>query len=225
MELGEHAEESVGYFNFLATLVADAKIADQITVGNWRLVNNKAIYKGYSEAFPVPKVEIESGISYKRVWRCLSNPCLTSGSRETLYLLIHNKLPVKERIFRIRLATDPYCEYCFDMTGAEICDVDHFFCACQRVSKIWKRLKMMILGLQIVDISDFELINLRIPRNIHTNEVLWLLGIYKSEVWNSLVARGVSEICEDQFFGFLRFKYKKGQLGARMPLQSIQGLL
>ena len=135
---------------------------------------------------------------------------------------------MRERIFRIRLATDPYCEYCLAITGAEICDVEHFFCACQRVLQIWKRLKVMILGLlglQIVDLSNFELINLRIPSNIHTNEVLWLLGIYKSEVWNSLVARGVSEICEDQFFGFLRFKYKKGQLGARMPLQSIQGLL
>jgi hypothetical protein len=89
------------YFQ-LATVVVDARIAEQVTVENWRKVTNKMIYLGYSDEFPVPKVERESGVSYKQVWRRLCNPCLTSSSREILFLLLHNKLPVRERFFRIR---------------------------------------------------------------------------------------------------------------------------
>ena len=215
------------YYDFLATLIVDAKLAEQINVGNWKIITNKIIYLSYSEGFPVPKVEVESGISYKQVWRRLRNPCLTSVSREVLFLLLHNKLPVKERIFRIRLAIDPYCEHCLDLTGAAIiCDLEHFFCTCQRVLQIWKRLKLMILnllGVEPADLSDWEIINLRLPQR-NANEVIWLLGIYLSEVWGSVFVKGSSELCEAQFFGFLRFKYRTDQLGARLPLNPIPGL-
>ena len=77
-------------------------------------------------SFPVPKVEMEAGISYKAVWQRIISPVLTAHARDILYLMVHNKLPVLERMFRIRLATDPYCEYC---PGAVISDVEHFFCS------------------------------------------------------------------------------------------------
>ena len=124
---GEHAVGNAEYFDYLATVVVDARIAEQVTVENWRKVTNKMIYLGYSDEFPVPKVERESGVSYKQVWRRLCNPCLTSSSREILFLLLHNKLPVRERFFRIKVEVDPYCDYCLDITGAEICDVEHFW--------------------------------------------------------------------------------------------------
>ena len=41
-----------------------------------------------------------------------------------------------------------------------------------------------------------------------------------TEVW----ARGASELEVDQFFGFLKYKYRKDQLGARLPLNPIPGL-
>ena len=227
VELGDHAEVSVVYYDYLADLVVDAKLSEHVTVENWRFVTNKIIYKIYSDAFQVPKVEVESGLSYKRVWKCLDNPSLTSVSKEILFLLIHNKLPVRERMFRIGLVTDPYCDYCFDNMGAVICDLVHFFCTCQRVSQVWRWLKILVqnlLSTGAVDLPDWDLINLRIPRNINTNEVIWLLGSYLSEVWASIVVRGVSELSQAQFYGFLKFKYKKDQLGARLPLKQIQGL-
>ena len=154
IEVGEHAEGSTVYFDYLSSLVVDAKIAEQITVENWKLVTNKIIYIGFSLDFPVPKVEIESGSSYKQVWRRLGNPCLTSVPREILFLLIHNKLPVRERLFRIQLAVDPYCEHCFGPSGAVVCDLEHFFCACSRVIQVWERLKVMIVNLLGVEETD-----------------------------------------------------------------------
>ena len=98
------------YFDYLATVVVDVRIAEQVKVENWKKVTNKMIYLGYSNEFPVPKVERESGVSFKKVWRRLCNPCLTSSAREILFLLVLNKLPVRERFFRIKLEVDPYCE-------------------------------------------------------------------------------------------------------------------
>ena len=102
----------------------------------------------------MPKVEAESGVSYKQVWRRLWNPCLTSSAREVLFLLVHNKLPVRERFFRIKVAVDPYCEHCLDITGAEICDVEHFFCSCNRVTETWERLRIIVLNLLDVDSAE-----------------------------------------------------------------------
>ena len=100
---GEHAGGNAEYYDYLATVVVDARIAEQVTVENWKRVTNKIIYQGYSEEFPVPKVEAESGVSYKQVWRRLWNPCLTSSAREVIFLLVHNKLPVGERFFRMNI--------------------------------------------------------------------------------------------------------------------------
>ena len=142
------------YFDYLATVVVDARIGEQVTVENWKKVTNKSIYLGYSDEFPVPKVEAEAGISYKKVWRRLCNPYLTSPAREILFLLVHNKLPVRERLFRINVAVDPYCEYCLENTGAEICDLEHYFCSCSRVAETWERLRIIVLGLLDVGIAD-----------------------------------------------------------------------
>ena len=224
VELGDHALVSVEYYDYLASLVVEAKLSDQVTAGNWKTVTNKTIYLGFSGGFPVPKVEVEAGMSYALVWRSLSSPCLTSVSKEIYFLLIHNKLPVKERLFRIRLSVDPYCQHCIDLSGAVICDLEHYFCVCSRVSHVWKRLKLMIVNLLSVgiqDLSDWKLINLQLPRSRNRNEVIWLLGIYVTEVW----ARGAPELGEDQFFGFLKYKYRLDQLGARWPLNPIPGLL
>ena len=228
IELGEQAVDSVVYFDYLATLIVDAKLAEQITVQNWKLVTNKIIYMGFSQHFVVPKVEVESGISFKPVWRRLTSPSLTSVCKEILFLLIHNKLPVKERLFRIRLAVDPYCELCFGTVGAEICDVEHFFCTCSRVAQTWGRLKDMVvnmLGVEDTDISDGKLINLCLPNNRRSNEVIWLIGTYVGEVWRSIFVKGAAELNNAQFFGFLKFKYKTDQLGARLPLYPIPGLM
>ena len=45
------------------------------------------------------------------------------------------------------------------------------------------------------------------------------------EVWRSIFVKGAVELNADQFFGFLKFKYKADQLGARLPLNPIPGLL
>ena len=85
----------------------------------------------------------------------------------------------------------------------------------------------MVLNLLDVgeaEVSDEEIINLRLPKNRCSNEVIWLIGSYVGEVWRTLYAKGGAELNEAQFFGFLKFKYKIDQLGARLVLNQIPGL-
>ena len=65
------------------------------------------IYSELSETFPVPKVELEAGVPFGQVWKRLTMPVHLSESRDVIYLLVRNKLPVSERMFRIGLSVDP----------------------------------------------------------------------------------------------------------------------
>ena len=82
-----------------------------------------------------------------------------------------------------------------------------------------------LLGVEESEISDSDLINLHLPRNNCSKEVIWLVGSYVGEDWNCLVIRSAGMLSEDKFFGFLKFEYKMDQLGARLPLDQIPGLL
>ena len=92
---------------------------------------------------------------------------------------------------------------------------------------MWRRLRIIVLNLLDVgetEVSDWEMIYLRLPNNRSSNEVIWLISSYVGEVWSSLYVKGVPELNDAQFFGFLKFKYKNDQLGARLPLNQIPGL-
>ena len=153
---GVHAIVVPGYFEHLAHLVVEAKSCDLVTEGNWKILTSKAIYLHYADSFPVPKVEMEAGISYKAVWQRAISTVLLASARDIQYLLIHNKLPLQERLFRIRLAADSYCKYC---PGADIS------CSCSMVSHVWGRVRAMLVGLMGVGgcCSDWELVNFQFP--------------------------------------------------------------
>ena len=52
-------------------------------------------------SFPTPRIELGAVHKYKVSWRRLQCPAMDSEAKETMFLLIHNKLPVSERLFRI----------------------------------------------------------------------------------------------------------------------------
>ena len=60
-------------------------------------------------------------MDYKLVWRRLHSVAVNPGGGDVLFLLVHNKLPVPERLFRIGVRNDPYCLHC---PGAEMADID-----------------------------------------------------------------------------------------------------
>ena len=218
-----HSSDLPEYYDTIANLIVEGIAAGWLSRGGGCLMSNKIIYAEYSKNFPVAKVEREALEDNTNIWRILSSPVLTALARDTLFLVIHNKLPVRERLFRIGLVVDPYCEVC---PGGVVCDLEHFFCSCSRTVLVWSWVRARLLGLlgSNSQISNWELINLFIPSTRFEKEVVWLVGTYVAEVWLSIFSRGSTCLKSDQFFGFLTFKYKAAQLGSRMPLNVIPGI-
>ena len=180
---GQHAQTTPEYFNYVAGLLVEAQIGEIITSNNWTTVTCRQIYWEHAKSLPVPKVETEAGVCYKLVWSRLASPVLSSAAREVVFLLIHNKLQVKERMFRIGKFDDPYCDEC---PGSVTCDVEHFFCSCAKVAHLWRWLKgrlVTMAGDCFLLCSNWELINLLLPRSRTENEAVWLIRNYIYWVW------------------------------------------
>ena len=223
MALGEHGSASQ-FFDDLATLVTDARIGNVMMLSDWKRLTNKAIYLKFIVTFPSPRVELNAGYSFSRVWWRLNSPVLNTSCKGVLYLLIHNKLPVKERLFRLRMAPDPYCEDCYDYVGAVTGDIAHCFAACRKVASIWSKVRRIVTSL-LGPISNavpcINLLSLQFPGGEKHDEAVWIIGQYVSVVWESLVSKERSVISEEKFFGHLKFKYRLDQCGARLPLGQI----
>ena len=136
--------------------------------------------------------------------------------------MVNNKLPVPERLFRIGLRQDPYCKCC---VSAEICDVEHFFCSCDKTRQAWAWVRLKILELcdQCLTASNWDLINLFLPRTHSEQEIVWLLGNYVCYVWENVFTRN-SEVKLEKLFGFLTFKYKMDKSFSGVSLGYIGGL-
>ena len=158
----------------------------------------------------------------RHTWFDLNLDCLLSCDRKLIFLLAHNKLPVSERIFRVGLATDPYCETCLDGNGAVICDRTHVFCTCFKIASIWKKVKEVIINLLSCqqDIEDLRILTLNLPLN-KCPGLAGFIGLYVSKVWK---ASGTT-ICEDELFGFLRYKFKSHQLDSKQQISTVNDIL
>ena len=130
-------------------------------------------------------------------------------ARDILFLLLHDKLPVKERLFRIGMRNDPYC---FKCAGAEVNDIVHFFCSCVAVCNTWSWLKRQLvhLGQMQAGVEDEEIINLCFVKSSCETEIVWMLSSYVLYVWEMVHIKKL-EVKLDKFFGFLTFKYKMDQ--------------
>ena len=175
------------------------------------------IYTSNLSSLPNTKVELDAGVSLSAVWKRVHHPSLVSETKEILYLLSHRKLPVKERLFRIGLLVDPYCEICIEICQSQdaIVDFEHYFCSCQKVSLVWPSIRDILVVLARQNVTDSDLILLRFPKSRYENEMSWLVGSYVQHVWQLLNSEGVSMIDRGQLFGYLKYKYRVDQLGAR----------
>ena len=194
---------------------------DIVDAQSWKSLTNKKIYLSKTESLPTAKVEVDAGVSYHNVWRIIQLPVLESSMRDIMYLLVHNKLPVRERLYRAGLVNDPNCNAC---PSLPVCDKAHYFTSCVRVSNVWNEVKQKIVHLLGFNVVDDALINLTFPKCKMESEIVWLLGHYFALAWTELYIKGGDEFKGDKFFGFLRFKYKADQLGSRQKLHYIPGL-
>ena len=73
------------------------------------------------------------------------------------------------------------------------------------------------------DASDWELLNLFLPRSAYDQENVWLVSSYVLFVWENICVRG-AEVKLEQFFGFLTYKYREHQAVSSVKLKQMDGI-
>ena len=201
--------ETPEYFAYMADLVVEMMISEKVTAGTVKKLTNKTVYAEMTSSFPPPKVEMESNRDYSTAWKRLNSPVVDGKARDVLFLLLHNKLPVRERLFRIGLKHDPYCLEC---EGAEVNDIVHFFCTCEVVCNTWSWLKRQVvqLGRLGASVDDWDIVNLLFLNSSKDSEIVWLVSSYVLYVWEMVHVKKL-EVKLEKFFGYLTFKYKMNQ--------------
>ena len=199
------------YFEHVAGIFDEMLTSEVVTSGSIRSITNKAVYADMTSSLPPPKVVMEGDKDYSGVWGRLHNPVVDYRARDVMYLLLHNKLPVQERLFRIGLKADPYCLYCVGTVGAEIGDAVHFFCTCHKTSETWSWVKRQIITQVGRDTEDWDVINLFFKKSRNDKEVVWLLTHYVLYVWESVYVKE-SDVKLEQFIGYLKFKFKESPM-------------
>ena len=89
----------------------------------------------------------------------------------------------------------------------------------------WVRSRVIqLLGASAQSISNWELLNLFLPRSTFEREIIWLIGTTVHKFWVELFERDAVRIKDESFFGYLRFKYRElGGSGSSSSLKSIPG--
>ena len=137
-------------------------------------------------------------------------------------LFVHNKLAVPKRLFRIRLKPDPYCQFC---ESAEIADVEHLCCLCEKTSMAWAWVRGKLVGIggqQQQNLDDWDLLNLFFTSCDYDKEIVWLISSYVLYVWENVFVRG-AEVKLEKFFGFLTYKYREHQSSSKPKLKDMHG--
>ena len=70
------------------------------------------------------------------------------------------------------------------------------------------------------NVDDWKILNLMFPKSRFDKELIWLVSSYVLYVWESVYVRG-AEVRAEQFFGFLRFKYKELQTRSANIIQNL----
>jgi len=55
--------------------------------------------------------------------------------------------------------------------------------------------------------------------------MLWLIAAYLAEIWKIRYLKHEADVDRHKMFGFLKFKYRMDQVGARCRLEQIQFLV
>ena len=149
-----------------------------LTSATIKTLSNKQIYDDLSD-FPVPKIVLEApGTDFTPVWRSLHSSFVDRDEANIMFLLIHNKLPVNERLFRIGIKNDPYCSEC---PAAIIADIEHWFCQCVKTRDAWEWFRQRLLLLDRkggMMCSNSQLLSLFIPVSKFKWDMVWLISSY-----------------------------------------------
>ena len=115
---GPHAEILTPYFHNMKALLTGVVILGDIDVNKLKFVTARSLYMGYTSTLSPPKVVHKYDVVWEQVWTRLQNPVLDMMGREILFMIIHNSVDNKDRVFNFNMSVLPtvhYVAYCKTM--------------------------------------------------------------------------------------------------------------
>ena len=195
------------YFSFLGDCLATLMVSDVLNTSSIRVLTNRLIYSNILKLAEPKIAQDNPDFNYTKVWERIQSPSVSCENRDLCLKLIHNKLPVQERLHRIGVVNSSLCPFCtIDVTA----DVVHFFCLCVKVRRGWSwlRLKLLDLSQLVAQCTNWEILNLMFPKNSREIEIIWLLSHYVNFIWKHF-SEEQTEIDLEKLIGYLACKYEE----------------
>ena len=166
---GPKAEMGAPHYFKVSLPILNEVVPDMYQPNQISIVSAKYIYTEKLENLPLPKIETKFDLNatiggWKQVWTRLANPVIDLDCKDIYYKLLHDKLPVQERLFIKNKSDTPYCKKesirrtmsgplprgttirTKIIVGGEVGSVLHTFTKCKKVSIIWGRVRRTILN-------------------------------------------------------------------------------
>ena len=221
MGVGSHAEIPSAYFLHMKALLVGGFVLGDLKVDSLHQATAKVLYEEFTSSFPPPKVVYKFDVEWQTVWQRLQNPVLDAMGREVLFLVTHNIVPNKDRMFRCNMSPTSNCQSC-----GVVQDNVHLFCECVSVRESWFFIRQRLLGMLAPEDcinTNFEFIHMMFSSSPLDNEAVWLLGAYMHLVWKEFICKK-KNLRFESFIAQIRQEFKSHQLSSRPQLAHITGL-
>ena len=185
MDNGPHSPVIPEYFRHVLNLLREVIEFEQIDVKDLRLCNVKQLYQEMISTLPPPKcVYKHVNLPWNSVWTKLENPVLDSATKDLMFLIVHNIIPNRQRLYRLNKAQNELCQNtkCLVLrdssgplpenlnsrssmaipVGGPIQDNEHLFCECENTKQLWAWVRSKLLLMMpdnFKSLSNFELLH------------------------------------------------------------------
>lgn len=137
----------------------------------------RRIYADIFRLSPTPLMRllqlVPPNTDFRQLWRNISAPHLPAKVRSTWYMVVHDIVPTKERLYRIRMSASDSCSYCGQ--GDSIL---HRLTSCPRVRPVYIQAQAFLQRIHFPINRQEQFIRpdyLTTPRT-RQNSALWIIG-------------------------------------------------
>ena len=113
---------------------------------------------------------------------------LDPSAREYLFMIIHNIVPNRERLYlKMNMVNNPCCVECNVRE-----DNVHIFSECSMVQEAWFWVRSRLLAMlpeACSRTSNFEFLNRMFARDILDSEAIWIIGNFVQLVWDIVICK------------------------------------
>ena len=209
LRAGPHSERLPSHYRHFKRLLVEMFEGGFVDPNQLQRFRVKDLYKELTTTLPPPKIVYKyRDLPWETIWKNINHPVLDVKQRELLFMLVHNILPTRQRLFRLNQAQDVNC---IEGDGEE--SIEHLFCSCRRTQAAWAWMRRKIINLfpHLQALSNFEMLNLVTVGQTKVVDYVWLVANYVDYVWAQKSELNDYNIDLDKFILILQQRYVLNQ--------------